>query len=74
MRLFKSICILTILTFVGLHYFSLPALAQTSDQTAPPPAATPVPTPPASEPLKPAELDGLLRRSRFIPIRFSPTS
>jgi hypothetical protein len=56
MRACKTICFLTIL---GALYFAYPALAQTSDQSTPPPA-TATPSTPAPEILKPAELEGLV--------------
>ncbi|HMM90096.1 DUF3300 domain-containing protein [Bradyrhizobium sp.] len=53
-----------LLAVLGALHFAYPALAQTSDQTAPPPPAaapsTPAPSAPAPELLKPAELDGLV--------------
>jgi hypothetical protein len=51
----KTICFVAVLSAISLA----PARAQTSDQTAPPPAAAPPPAP-AAELLKPAELDGLV--------------
>ncbi|WOH65381.1 DUF3300 domain-containing protein [Bradyrhizobium sp. BWA-3-5] len=55
MLAFKKIRFLAVLGALNLGH---PALAQTGDQTAPPPAATPAA--PAPELLKPAELDGLV--------------
>src|SRR4029450_2152451 len=64
MRACKTICFLTIL---GALHFAYPALAQTSDQSTPPPAAaapsTPAPAAPSTPAPKipqPAELQGLV--------------